>query len=162
MRGFRCHGGTSIYIIATMFPPRKPIGHGCIPPMLKILIKQGLLGFMTVRLIFADFKSVEQLVVNYMTSSVFEMMCCGYIFDQISVPFQSMLMLFVCPVAGVPRRASRLEHSPTLRTHGCLESLCGRCSHTGRSLGWALMEARWTHTYMHKKRKKKIMETFCR
>lgn len=58
----RWQGGTSIYIIARMFQQRRPIGHGWIPPILKILIKQGLLGFLTGRLIFADFRSVEQLV----------------------------------------------------------------------------------------------------
>lgn len=36
-------GGTSVYFIA-MFPRRSLIGHGCIPSMLKILIKQCLLG----------------------------------------------------------------------------------------------------------------------
>lgn len=48
--------------------------------------------------------------------------------------------------SGAPQRAWKPERSPTLLTRGCLEWLYGRCSHMARSLGWALMGARWIHT----------------
>ena len=46
------------------------------------------------------------------------------------------------PPPGVRRSRSSLEPSPTPPIPGCSGSPCGRCSPTGRSLGWALMGAR--------------------
>lgn len=91
-------GGTSVYFIA-MFPQRSLIGHGCIPSMLKILIKQCLLGCV---------EFLCQIRSQCISSLTPLNIWMSEYFHQKYIPYPKFALNRldppVCPVAGAPQR----------------------------------------------------------